>query len=194
MTLNKEGPVWRTDNLCIRALSITDQDTLAEIYLRLKREGLLPILFHEGVPDLAGFLSAYLKPHSLTMLCFTESPHVDICGMGHVTPPWFIGKDLARAETSMVFFDKWQRRDVTVPMAHLMCEYAFETTPSVQALFGTTPVPNKAAVRFITAAGFVRSTEPVPHYSTWQGQRCACYISWLTRERWAEIRPFRGAV
>lgn len=191
--LIRSGDIYSSGDHFI--LPVTDapqgQELLASVYLRFKQEGVLPIFFHEGVPDLCTFLSLMLKPKSLTMACFSRSPHKDaVVGIGHVVAPVDIGNGYNKSEVSMAFFKEYQRPRITVSCAHLMLQYVFERCAEIEALFGCTPEPNRAAVRFIGAVGFKRSVEAVEAYSTYNGQLCGCYISWMTKTRWQEISPF----
>lgn len=191
MILTIEGYTYSTGDLCVRQIlnNAEGQDTLAAAYLRMKAEGLLPLLFYQKQPDLTGFLTQMFAPGSLTMLCFSRLVQ-DVCGFGHVVKPQEIGPDLEKTECSMLFFRGHQKREETVPFSHLMIEMAFALRPPLDVILGCTPEKNPAAVRYITAVGFTRSKEPVESYTTWNGVPCGCYMSWLTRRRWEQISPF----
>ena len=71
----------------------------------------------------------------------------------------------------------------------MMVDHAI-THVGLDAMFGATPVKNPAAIRYMQKLGFSHCG-PVENYCSFNGELCACEISWMTREKWERIRPFR---
>lgn len=196
MQLSKSPNRYEYGRFYIEPAGLDKQDELASAYIRMKQEGLLPVVFHQSIPDLSTFLVRYLAVNSTTMLCYyiDTKGMTHFVGVGHVTAPALIVGPHLKAECSMVFFCEWQRRSTTVPLAHLMLEYSFDRRFGDQFLttiLGCTPEKNKLAVRFIAAVGFVRAKEPMTDYTAWNGELCGAYSSWMTRKRWELTSPFR---
>ena len=196
MEIDKGSGIYRCGDLYVgRAINNAEgQDALASAYLRMKQEGLLEYFFYEDQPLLGDFLFRMLKPNSLTMICLSDEKTrlvPDVHGLGHVTAPLTIGGNISKSEVSMLIFKKHQKRSTTIPFAHMMIEMAFDLNPTLNGLYGCTPEKNPAAVRYITAVGFERCDEPVKDYTTWRGEPCGCFMSWMTRQMWAAKRPWR---
>ena len=95
-------------------------EILASTYIRLKAEGLLPILFYERVPSLLEFLSMYLRPEMLNMGAWIKTgDNIKLVGIGSLDIPKPIGAGRRRGDTSMAFFREYQRRDVTLTACQL---------------------------------------------------------------------------
>ena len=187
--LEKTFPhIYHCGDLSVRAASWESQDELAECYLRMKRENLLHIYFQQGEPSLVHFLELLLKPGSLTCIC--QCTGLDIQGLGHCTTPIKMGGNHSKADVSMMFFRR-THPDTTLTLAQMMIEMTFSIfTPPVTTLCGCTPVKNRPACKFVDRMGFKRLSEPLDDYTTWHGEPCACYMSVMTRKRWAEVSMF----
>lgn len=190
--LNKESPdLYSSGDLFVQRVGDgpEGQDAMASAYLRMKAEGLLPWYYYENQPSLADFMATVLNPKALTMICISRLLS-DVCGFGVVSQPHSIAEGkYEKAECSMVFFRKRQKPDLTIPFAHIMIEMAFDRNEKLAVMCGCTPEKNRAALRYIAAVGFKKSTEPVENYASWRGELCGCFTSWMTRERWGQVRP-----
>lgn len=191
MSITKEGDLYRVGNLIVAPNP--PQDFIAGFYLKMKAEGSLEVFCYEKVPVLSDFLFHFVKPGVLSLGAFLqrESGETELAGMGRVGVPVSIadGK-YTKAEIDIGFLKPFQRRRYTIPFAQTMLEWVFDRT-TIDGLYGTTPEPNSAMIRFIDALGFKRIKEPVENFSVCQGEPCGVYISWLTKDRWRAVSPFQ---
>ena len=166
------------------------QDILATAYLRFKAEGLLPLFFHEDETplDLYQFLTWCMEAAGYMMGAYQQQGDQLICtGIGKVGKPHSMGGGYQKAEVAMMFFREFQVRDLTMPTCQMMIEMVFDRT-NLDVLFGTTAERNRAALRFMKAIGFEYAK--VGCFTTWQGQMCATYASWMSEEKWRTVSPF----
>ena len=189
MALEKDGQVYKLGDLAVARLN---QDTAAYAYLVLKSEGMLENFYNQGVPDLATFLSGCFAPQALSLGGFVTGSDgkPTLAGIGLLpsieSHPNGV---VVKSEVSEVFLRQYQRRSITIPLAKMMLEYVFDNI-AVTVVYGTTPEHNRAALMFMKALGFSHAKETIPHYTTWRGEECGSYVSWLTRTRWRELKWF----
>jgi hypothetical protein len=166
-------------------------DLIATAYLRLKREGVLDVLYYEADPGLPKVLAVMTDPATINFGCFMKRDEdvTDFVGIGHVAAPLMLPNGQKKAEISVAFFKGWQRRDVTIPLAQMMIEWVFRRS-DIDFLFGTTPEPNRAMLRFMKALGFGHTAEPIPNFTCWHGVPCGVFVSWMDARRWKEVTPF----
>jgi RimJ/RimL family protein N-acetyltransferase len=89
---------------------------------------------------------------------------------------------LAKAEVSMAFLREFQRNGEALELARMMIEFAFDRV-NLDALFGCTPIRNRAAVVFTQKCGF-RKIGVAPMYCSWHGEPCDALLTVLTRAQW----------
>jgi RimJ/RimL family protein N-acetyltransferase len=83
----------------------------------------------------------------------------------------------------MAFFHGTRTADT---YGRMMIAWSFDQL-KLDALYGTTPERNRAAVRFSEKLGF-ELHGPLPNYCTWEGELCAAWISAMTKARWIELQ------
>jgi RimJ/RimL family protein N-acetyltransferase len=152
------------------------------------RQDLLDILFYEGKVERDWFLKTYSAPEMTTYGCFVKTgldpDALQLAGFGRVMP-YPMGNNLWKAEIAVMFFKEYQSRKYTLPFCRMMIEHVFDNLV-FRAIFGTTPLQNRAMLRFIKALGF-GGTE-VPCFTTWNGEPCGIYLSWMLKEDWKALR------
>lgn len=171
---------------------------LADLYYRFESQGLLEVLFHEGdKPSLVWFLNTFLEPSTSTLACYRESAEkteasyeVDgkwftPLGLTWINKTWPIGNNFRKAECGMGFVRRVPIED-TVSCARMTIHWAFQNL-AVDALIGTTPAPNRAAVIFGQRIGF-QQTGPLEGYTCWNGKLCAAVLQSMTKDRWLRLR------
>lgn len=160
-----------------------DQDFLATIYLRMKSEKLLEVMFYEEQPDLCRFMSLMLADGEVVLGLFQiESTGLyTLIGFGGISKPVNMGNGYNKSEMFCLFFKEFQKRHVTIPVAQTMMAWVYERS-TVDVMFGTTPAPNIAMVRFAKALGFKLSK--IDNFTTWKGDPCAAWISCMSEEEW----------
>jgi hypothetical protein len=163
------------------------EQMLAYAYLEFERQGLNKYIWYEGVPSLSWYLAEFKK--MVVLGCYEDVDGIaQIRGLGWVNTLTLMGGKFKKAEVGMAFFKE-------VPHGHthsfglMMVDHAI-THVGLDAMFGATPVKNPAAIRYMQKLGFSHCG-PVENYCSFNGELCACEISWMTREKWEQIRPFR---
>lgn len=168
------------------------QSILAQAYLKVEAGGLLPVVFHEGVPDLAWFLARFSKEP--TLACWAKVSYNTSFNLNYQLAglTWFNsitrvgGTDQRKAETGLFFFREFQHHGWTAIWSHMSTEWAFENL-GIDAIFGLTPAPNRAAVRFVRSLGW-NLYGPVPGYTSYDEKPCDAWLSAMTKSRWALLR------
>lgn len=161
------------------------EDLLGAAYLRLKSEGMLEMMFWLEAPTLREFLKWSCERKDVVVIgaFFEDENGVRLAGLGWVREIQMRnGKKYA--DTGELFFREFQAMGVTRTLASLMIDFAFEQV-GVSVLYGLTPRPNEAAIRFMKAMGFSHTVE-IPELASWMGDNCSAVISWLTRQTWME--------
>lgn len=169
-----------------------NDEAMAYMYSRFKREQLLDILFYEKSYTLLEFLNYYLHKDTSTLACFQkkkQGDELEICGMGWLNDVTELGPNHARATCGMAFFRGFAEPDYLVRFAQMMIEWAFDHLP-IDALHGFTPAKNVPAVRFSKKIGF-QVLGPLEGYTVWQGELADVYISSMTKSRWDSVSPWR---
>ena len=188
ITLKKDGPLYTMGDLIVAPVSM---DLLASAYLTMKMDGTLSVLFYESDPGIPKFLATYSDPNAITYGCYLKSgDQTTLVGIGHISAAIGRGDGSKKSELSCAFFAGYQRRDITFPLSQMMLEQTFDRY-DIDVLFGTTPEKNRAMLMFMKNLGFGHTAEPVPYFTTWKGEVCGVYISWITREMWEELSPFK---
>lgn len=161
------------------------EDLLGAAYLRLKHEGMLEMMFWLSAPGLRDFLKWACERNDVVVIgAFVETDGiVELGGLGWVREIQ-VRNGKKYADVGELFFRQFQSMGVTRQLAGLMLDFAFEQV-GVAALYGVTPRPNVAAIRFMKSVGFGHTCE-VPEFAAWMGQNCPAVISWMTRQMWLE--------
>lgn len=195
--LIKNGAAYAYRDLIVTAFP--PQEDLAVIYMRAKREGLFEAFFNldPKPPELNEFLLWSMDTKTVTFAAYLKTPGESLTGlapigMGKLGALYPMGEGKTKAEVSMLFFREYQRRAWTIPACQVMIEMIFDNAPTtkIDRVFGSTPEQNRASLRFMKAIGFQHLKEPIPGYSVYAGKSTGLYVSWLTAERWLELRPF----
>ena len=123
----------------------------------------------------------------ITQLAFHPKYHL-IWRLDNTSPMALLRHEsvLTKFDVGWAAFKKWHDFSTTVRAGRLMAEYSFRSLGAT-ALFGSTPVKNRAAVLAAGRVGF-ELYGPVPNYTVWEGEPCAVMISALTKERWERIK------
>lgn len=160
-----------------------DQDLLATCYLRMKAEGLLDIMFYEEVPNFLRYMQIMLEEGSVFLPLFQIecTGAYTLIGFGGVSKTVRMGGGYNKAEMYCLFFKEFQRRPISFPAAQTLMAWVYERT-EIDVMFGTTPAPNIAMVRFAKALGFKMSK--IDNFTTWKGEPCAVWISCMTDQEW----------
>ena|SRR5215472_7189784 len=179
------GSVIKDGNLLISPC--TDDYELAKTYIEFHEQGILKYWFHQGIPNLSFFVARMLESQSVCLKTeIVENGYKRIIGLGHVDKPMATSstRPYTKSELSEAFV-RCIPPQVTLHGAELMIEYAFLVT-GCRVFYGTTPERNRAALRFMKALGFEYMKEPLPYYTSYNGEECGVILSWMTRERWQE--------
>lgn len=163
------------------------EQMLAYAYLEWERQGLNRYIWYEGVPSLSWYLENFKK---MTVLgCFKDVAGVaQLVGLGWLNSLTMMGGAYKKAECGMAFLPRVGPAQ-TKRFGQLMIDWAI-THLGLDAMHGATPVKNTAAIRYMIDLGF-EHCGPVGGYCSYNGELCACEISWMMRDRWERIKPFR---
>lgn len=160
----------------------------AALYLILDQDGLLPFYFHESLPSLTDFLRMATVPANVFYGCFLgheNSERVDLVGLISGTNYVQTGSG-GRLDAGMVFAKSVHKvnSEIAIEFAELAMDDAFEAEDlKLVAMYGITPKPNLAALRFMKRLGFV-DYGVAPLLCTWMGESVDAVMSALTREQW----------
>ena len=159
---------------------------LANAYLRMLEENTLDTVFCQGRPTLTDFMREYLTHGKrITLGCFRErgEGEPEFAGMGWVADAVRLGKYM-RADTGMVFFKRQSRKTDNLMFGRMMLGMFFDTH-KIDVIFGTTPEPNKLALRYAEKLGMDLSS-PVPDMCPWNGELVPGVISHISKSQWME--------
>lgn len=165
------------------------EELLAAAYLLLQRDGLLDTVWYNGAPGLSDFLRWHRDKDKLYLGAFVR-PTLDagdselhLAGLGWL---WSIqGPPGGRkAEVGFAYLKEHHGTRIPEELTRQMIQYCFDDL-EMDALYGTTPEPNKLAIRFSKRLGFSQ-VGPLPAYCTWHGQPCGAIISYMSRAQWEQ--------
>ncbi len=182
--MSVDPKILRHNELLVTS-ALTDR-LLAQAYFRYEEEGLLPVIFYQGVPTLKQFLDEHLEPgRRIAIGCFREMPDgpAEFCGLGWVFGAAKMG-DFLKAECGMAFFKRQSNKKDNLLFGRLMLRLFFDCY-GIHVIFGTTPEPNKLALRYSQKLGF-DLIGPVPDLATWNGELCPAWVSHMSREQFLE--------
>jgi len=151
-------------------------------------EGTLPFYFHEYVPSLTQFLAMAASPANVFYGCYLgreDAERVDLVGLvgGTALARTHSG---GRFDAGMCFSKQAQSMDsgMALEFAELALDDAFEAEDlKLICMYGATPKPNVAALRFMRRLGF-REYGTCPLLCNWQGEAVDAVMSALTRDDW----------
>lgn len=189
--LQRNGDQYILDGKWV-VIPTQDHDFLATAYLRMKAEKLLEVMFYEEQPTLGRFLSIMLADGEKVLGLFQieGTGLYTLIGFGGISKPTNMGGGYLKSEMFCLFFKEFQKRHVTIPVARTMMAWVYERT-NVDVMFGTTPAPNVAMVRFAKALGFKLSK--IDNFTTWKDNPCAAWISCMSENEWNELNVFQEA-
>jgi len=136
------------------------------------------VVFSEGETSLRWFLETYRDMHVVAGF-----DGKNLTGLGWLNKVLDMGPAGRKGDCGMAFFPEvspWKK----LKLGALFIDYAFEELGLV-GLFGTTPEPNRRAVRYSKKLGF-KLFGPIPALSAWEGKLCGAYISSMTRQEWLQ--------
>lgn len=181
----EEDQTYRHGDLAV--IPKPPERVLTQAFYRFQDEGLLPIIFYEGVPTLAWFLETYKElPVLAAVKVDRAAGEYHIRGLGWINTQAMPG-DHRKGEVGMAFHRGGDSKETKI-LTSLMIEWAFKEL-KMDVLFGTTPVKNRATVRFMRHIGF-DVHGPLPDYCTWQETPCGCWVSSLTQRQWRDMGVF----
>ena len=125
---------------------------LAYFYLNYRANGLLPVIYAEGVPSLVDFLTTYLK---LPLAgCYVETPTgPEFAGMGWLSSVTDVPEGYRIAECGIGMLPPFQTKE-SIAFGRLLLEYCFEDL-KIDVLTGSVPHQNRRAIMYAThALGF----------------------------------------
>jgi hypothetical protein len=193
MEFDKATSLYRAGNLAVS--TGLDQKLLATAYLRLDFEKNLDLVYYEGVPSLLEFLKTCTAPEHICLGGFVDhGKGWEFCGLSWVFDRQQLGTGHWKAETGFAFFRHCAKPSEKVRIGQLMVEALFETF-NISSLFGTTPAPNRAALKYARAVGF-NVCGPIPNFVSFEGALADVYISNLTKQEWQarkQPRPLGAA-
>jgi hypothetical protein len=188
----EQGAVLADPPVKLQIVRNPSEILLASIYLRLWSDNQLGYFWHSGnISTVSEFLASCKAPDTVVYVGLwgeRDGDHMDVAGLGFAQQCRRVGivKDEPAfiAEVSMAFTRQVQAKggDLTRELAELMIEDGFQNCGFV-ALFGTTPVKNPAAIRFIDKMGFER-IGVAPSFANWHGEPCDCVLSVMTKAKW----------
>lgn len=180
---NPADGILRSGNLVVTPC-VTDS-LLAQAYLTYQKEGTLPVIFYLKIPTIKEFIDAHMETGSrITLGCFRvdeETNKVDLVGLGWVSDSVRMGGH-CKAEIGIGMFRCAGRDNLAFGKMMLSC---FFQQHAIDVLFGTTPEPNRLALRYSRKLGFDLSS-PIEDYCTWQGELTAGIISHMSKAQWVE--------
>jgi hypothetical protein len=165
---------------------------LLEGILRFEREGLMDVIFHEGVPSLLWLLQQFMVKNVI-LSCFSKSTdkytHIGFAWLNTAIEIGNTGQK--KLEVGHAYYRGTRPRHVLTASA-MSIEWIFDNRPDLVALYGTTPEPNRAACKFLRKIG-LEQFGPLPAYTCYpdgNGNRiiCGAILSAMTRERWKTVR------
>ncbi len=182
----EESPIIRCGDLVVTL--VTTEYHLGAAWMRMVDEGVLATVFHQKIPTRRSFLEdAMTSGNRITLSCFREIPDQkpEFCGLGWVYGSIDMG-GFKRAETGM-WFSKHQTRKTDNLKFGAMCFDVFFQHCEIDALFGTTPEPNKLALRYAARLG-MQLIGPIPDLCTWEGRLVPGWFSHVNRLDWLARR------
>ena len=160
-------------------------ETMAYLWLRLRRENIFETLFHD-FPDMN--FATFVREFSQAGLSWNGMvvrrkgdevvEHMGVFSLSQMVR----SERLKRALASFALFrDYWNQRD-SDEAGHAGIAYAFDVV-GLDVLGGVTPKANRAALSFIHRLGF-ESVGEVPGFVLYNGERTSAVVSYLDATKW----------
>ena len=171
------------------------ENLLAKAFLKFEEDGIMDRIWYAGSVSIGWFINEYSKNKAILALWVKTrnsgsiDKDLDLAGLAWFNEKYQIGDSkLCKAEVGIGFLRAFQKRSITLPLAAMACEWALDNL-GVYALFGTTPEPNVAAIRFFKQLGW-GSVGPIPNYTTFPdvADPVGVYISFTSQKDWAVTR------
>lgn len=191
--IKDEAKVYRLGDLFV--IPYPEETLLAYAYLRMEREGLIPIVFHESCRGIGWFINEFTKKMPILGMYIKErdsgsiDKDLDLVGLSWFNNSIKIGESgKTKAEAGYVFFKEHQTPKKTLPLAAMCIDWAFSHL-NVDLILGMTPEKNKLACYFLRWLG-MNPSGPLESFTTFPagGEICGAYISTMTKERWQTTR------
>lgn len=173
LTLSPDPPEW----------------ILASLYAEWKKSGVLDWAFYGEPTSLLFFLQWFSRKDASQLGAYRkiDGQYVPL-GLVWINQTFTLPGKFGRAEVAMAF-NRGISPSVLLQVGRMATEWGF-VERKLDALIGTTPVENKAAVAFGRRIGYAIAG-PVHGMATWHGNMTSVMIQSMTKDQWAEISPFR---
>jgi RimJ/RimL family protein N-acetyltransferase len=166
------------------------EEAIAFLYLSFLAEGTIDIIWHDRRPSLREVLEWHRNPTNVFFACYAhsiDSGVKSIIGLVWANSIKTVG-DRKIGEVGMAFLKPWQRDGIPQECADMGLEHLFQNE-SLDAVFGTTPAPNRAAVRFAIKLGFDK-IGIAPFFVRYDGVAVDAVLSVLTKDKF--YKPASG--
>lgn len=167
------------------------EDIIGTAFLILKQQGILEKVWYINPNIKLSEVLAWAKiPNNIIYAGFfqkdgDETPQ--LCGLGWINETFALSPTEKRGEVGMAFIKEWQRDDIPLELCQMMIEDGF-VNEGLVVVFGTTPVKNPMAIRFVRKIG-LREVGTAPRFVSWKGEPCDALISCVTKEEWFNQKP-----
>ncbi len=156
---------------------------LLQLYMALKEQGLLPILFHEN-PDmsLSEFIGFFNSPKNLLQV-FIELEGDDlkgVVGFAWVTDIVNCSGIMTRAIGSFCYFKEYWTPKYTDVFSNWVLDYWFNVL-KIDTIMGMTPATNRLALSYIKRNGF-KEVGRLPRFTTLNGEITDGIITSMNKE------------
>lgn len=172
----------------VRDQSVYCDDALANLYKRIKAEGIWNVVFHDNPEmDLYDFMSLFMRPTTFLqiMSIVEEDKFKDIAGMAWLTDVINCSGKLLRGEGSFLFFKDYQNPKFTNEFGRMILDFWFMVL-GLDTVVGLTPITNRPAISYIRRMGF-SIVGSIPKYTT-LGEATDAVISCMTRDDYLALR------
>lgn len=162
------------------------EEVIATVYIRLKQDGLLDKVWYMNPNIKLSEVLAWAKiPNNLFYGAFFQADGSDkseICGLAWINETVALSPTEKRGEVGMAFLREWQRDDIPLQICEMILDDGF-LNENLVVVFGTTPVKNPLAMRFVKKIG-LREIGIAPKFVSWHGEPCDALLSYVTKEQW----------
>lgn len=176
--------LYRHRHLAV-STGLTDE-LLAVSYLKMKEQRLIETFYFQGTPTLTEYLRRTTDPSCICLGAFVDrtgnAKDAQFVGFSCVFDREEMIPGVAKAETSFCFFRHCCSPSEKVALGKMMVEALFGTF-NISVLVGSTPSPNKLALRYSHQVGFEISGE-IKNFCMWEGALTGIHASTLTRRDW----------
>jgi len=187
MVLEKQGDVYLCGDLSLRPQP--PEGVLVKVYADWKSTNVLDLCFYGEPTSLQFFLNWFTSLERSNLGAYKQLANgsYQALGLVWINNTFELPGGFTRAEVAMGFCRGVTPAELKIVGA-MAVEWGFKER-ELDALIGTTPAPNKAAVRYGKKLGFSLAG-PVHGMCTWHGNMESVYIQSMTKDQWAKISPF----